>query len=389
MKVSTASENPLPITPEMLQHIAVLVNPAAANGRGAAFWSEIREQFQRSFPGRDTQVIVTESREHSIELGATLEADLIVSVSGDGTVHDILQGLMRRKRDERPVLAIVPIGSGNDIARGLGVPPKPAAAIVGLASGTVRTIDVGHVSFGGSNGGEDDGGGNGDEADGEADGDGNGEAGGDDNADDGNGADDNGVDGGEASRYFFNTLSFGVDAAIAIKTNDLRKSRQHRGFFLYAEAAVGTVVRDLHAHTYDVTIDGARRQRELLICAVQNGPYYGGGFKIAPQANWRDGLLDVCMCGRVSPLPKALFYLMRIARGRHEGLPAITTCRARTLGFDFREKIAVQCDGEMLVGLHYEVDVLSAAVDVLVPEAGVPAAPQAPTVPSPQPPAAQ
>lgn len=302
-----------------IEHITVLVNPAAANGNGHTEWLRLQPHFEEAFFNSRIDVIETVNREHATALGESLNTEMIISLSGDGAILDITQGLMRRPSDARPLLAVVPIGSGNDFAKALGVPMNPWLAISRLMRGQRSLIDIGNVN----------------------------------------------------GRYFLNTLSFGVDAVIADRTTELRKSTRRRGFMLYAQAAVGAIIKDLKAHHYKMMIDGEYLERDLLICAIQNGPYYGGGFKVAPRALLDDGLFNICMAGQTSA-PAALYYMTRIAQGTHEKLKIVETRKAARISLDFSAPIAAQCDGESLeaqvneVGdWHFDIELLPQTLEVV------------------------
>jgi YegS/Rv2252/BmrU family lipid kinase len=301
----------------------------ASRSNGEADWLALEERFHRSFPNASVEVISTQSPEHTVKLGEELQTDLIVSVSGDGTLHNITQGLMRRERTDRPALTVVPVGTGNDFARSAGIPLDPSQAVSAISTGVLRTIDIGRCN----------------------------------------------------DRYYLNTLSFGVDAAIGLRTAELAREQRRGGAILYALTAVRTVITELHPHSCRMHIDGqdagqdmARDiEKELLICAVQNGPYYGGGFMPAPDARLDDGLLDVCMIGRIS-IPKALYYLARMRQGSHQQLKAFTSLRARSLTIDFTTTIPCQCDGEPLDAQHFEIEVIPQALNILAPLAPLAAA---------------
>jgi len=302
-----------------VRHVTVIINPASSNGNGRKEWLRLQPHFEETFSGKHIQVIETESREHTTELGLTTDTELIISFSGDGAISDIAQGLMLRPYDQRPPLAVVPLGSGNDFAKALGVPMNPWLAISRLPRGQRSRIDIGRVN----------------------------------------------------DRYFLNTLSFGVDALIADRTHELRKSTRRRGFMLYAQAAVSSIVKDMKAHSYRMTVDGNYLERDLLICAIQNGPYYGGGFRVAPQALLDDGLLNICMAGETST-PVALYSLTRIARGTHESLKVVDTDKASRITLDFTSPIAAQCDGEKITGFrteegswHFDIELIPHALEVV------------------------
>jgi diacylglycerol kinase family enzyme len=333
-----------------IDSILVLVNPAAANNTGHRLWAQVTPRFEALFSSYNRKIVETRSAEHNVEVGATTDADLIISVSGDGTVHDIVQGIMQRPREERPALTMIPIGTGNDIARTLNIPLNPQRALEALSTGVVVPIDVGRCN----------------------------------------------------STFFLETLSFGIDAAIALKVVEMRKTIKSRGLLLYARAAISAILSELKPHHFTITVNaedvrgddnagdaagdaagdsagdaagggiaGGDTSSEtiddnLLICAIQNGPTYGGGFRIAPNANAGDGMLNVCMAANINRL-YALYALSLVAQGKHERLPIIRSLIARQMTVDLDQKVPAQCDGEPLHGTHFEIELLPGAIDVLVP----------------------
>jgi YegS/Rv2252/BmrU family lipid kinase len=304
---------------QSVDSILVLVNPASANDSGHDIWGHLIPRFEALFSSYAHKIVETQSREQNIELGAETDADLIIAVGGDGTAHDIVQGLMRRPRNERPAFTVVPIGSGNDFAKTLGIPASPRRALEVLSEGKRESIDVGCCN----------------------------------------------------GSIFLETLSFGIDAAIAHKTVEMRKRVSSRGILLYARAAVSAIIHELKAHDFIITTeDGTRLEKKLLICAIQNGQTYGGGFRITPRARAADGLLDICTALNASKL-YALYALALLSRGAHERLSIIETSTARRLTIDLARNIPAQFDGEFLEGTHFEIELLPRAVDVILPRATV------------------
>jgi YegS/Rv2252/BmrU family lipid kinase len=308
-----------------VESILVLVNPTAASHSGHHLWAHLIPRFQALFAGYEHRIVETRSAEHNVELGATADTDLIISVGGDGTVHDIAQGIMQRPRSERPMLTMFPIGSGNDFARSLGIPLNPRRALETLSLGVRATIDVGRCN----------------------------------------------------ETFFLETLSFGVDAAIALKTIEMRARSKNSGPFLYARAAISAILHELKAHHIVITAQDAETSEgggatdmtidaNMIICAIQNGPTYGEGFRIAPNAHLNDGILNICTATTMNRL-YALYALMLLARGRHEKLSFIRALTAQRLSINLDQEIPVQCDGEALHGTHFDVELLSGALDVLLP----------------------
>ncbi|MDR2108462.1 MAG: hypothetical protein LBP28_03250, partial [Coriobacteriales bacterium] len=213
------------MVPNAHSQISALVNPAAGSGRGARVLPLVKAALKASFPAAEIQVIATQSREHIFELGRSVKADLLLCVGGDGSVHDLAQTLISRPASQRPALAFIPVGSGNDYARTLGMPLEPLAALHALRDCQLVQVDVGKVN----------------------------------------------------DRYFLETLSFGADAAVALKTEEMRLTSKERGTRLYTRAAINTIIHDLVQHKAHCRIGEQSFECEFLIFAVQNGPTYGSG----------------------------------------------------------------------------------------------------------------
>ena len=299
---------------DSIKKILVLVNPSASDNSGRRIWDQLLPRFETLFSPYDYEILETQSSEHNIVLGATTSADLIISVSGDGTVHDIAQGILQRPRDDRPALTMLPVGSGNDFARTLGIPLNPQQALEAISTGRRKAMDVGCCN----------------------------------------------------EVFFLETLSFGIDAAIAIGTEEKRKTTRKRGLLLYASVAVPAIIKELCKHRFTFSVDGGRPKNEdFVIFAIQNGPTYGGGFRVAPKALADDGLLNACMATDTNRA-YALYALSLIAKGTHEKLSIVRTLTAQQLIIDLEEEVPVQSDGEALYGKHFEIKVFPKAIDVLV-----------------------
>jgi YegS/Rv2252/BmrU family lipid kinase len=296
--------------------ITVILNPAAANNQGKRSWAGTSAHFAELFSAYDCTMVETQSRAQTIELAATEKTDLIIAVGGDGTLHDIAQGLMQRPRAERPALTVVPIGSGNDYAKTLGLPSDPRHALEAISGGRRVAIDVGCCN----------------------------------------------------GSYFLETLSFGVDAAVALTTEEIRLNTKSRGFILYARTAIPLIIKELKSHHIRLITDtGETIEGNKLICAVQIGPTYGGGFIVAPGAVTDDGLLNICMGAEMS-IPNAFYHLALLSRGKHEKSAKFCTLTAHALTIDLDSEAPTQFDGERLTGTHFEIECIQRAIDVVVPQ---------------------
>ena len=303
----------------------VIANPAAHSGKGDA----AADFVERLLCTYDNATAGFEVYRTSAPLDATARADgaasfdTVVALGGDGVIHEVVQGLMRIDAPRRPRLALVPMGSGNDFARTLGATfNDPDAAIAQILGGEELPLDLGWVS----------------------------------------------ADGGDPT-YFVETLSFGLDAAIALDTTDRRaQGTSQEGAGLFATSGIRLLAEARRGWSYQATFDGTPTSGSTVIFAVQNGPTYGGGFRITPQADPTDGMLDVCLCTKVPGLPRALTLFGLARTGRHTRSSIIQIRRARSLSVSFDEKsVPCQVDGERLEGSSFEVGVSPAALRVIVP----------------------
>jgi YegS/Rv2252/BmrU family lipid kinase len=253
-------------------------------------------------------------------------AEIIVSVGGDGTAHEVVNGLMQAARDRgdaaRPVgaLGLIPIGTGNDYAWRLGLPlnaPDEAARL--LLAGERRLVDLGEVAD-------------------------------------------------EAGRreIFHNHLGAGFEAATAIES---LKIQRFRGLMLYLAALMKVIPRYTHPVTVTVRYNGTEQTAPMLLVSVANGGRTGGGFKIAPEARLDDGQLDVII-GRSPNIPTTLYLLPHFMRGTHVGLSRyVTIDRAPRFTIEAPAGIPVHLDGEIFRedARRLEVVVLPQRLEVIAP----------------------
>ncbi|MGN0076951.1 MAG: diacylglycerol/lipid kinase family protein [Parafannyhessea sp.] len=307
----------------------LIANPAAHSGRGAEaaeYVSRLLAHFPSATAGFSSCLTTAPGDGKTLASNAA-GFDTVIALGGDGVIHEVANGLMSVEKDARPALAIVPVGSGNDFARTLGMAANdPDRAIAQLLAGTPLPLDLGHVSS------------------------------------------DSG-----ASCHYVQTLSFGLDAAIALDTTDRRAANTRQsgaGLFATSGIKLFSRVRGRSAGwPSTVSIDGGRPlSLNTLIFAVQNGPTYGGGFRICPAASPFDGHLDVCYNVGVPALPHllALFALARTGRHVRSGVVRVGTLSRLVVDFG-QETPPCQVDGERLVGSRFEVCVVPSALSVIVP----------------------
>ena len=309
----------------------VIANPAAQSGRGLEGAHEVERVLKAGeMPVSSWEMHLTSRRGEAAEIVTQSGTyDTVLVLGGDGVIHEAVNGLMRVDDTARPRLGVLPLGSGNDFARTLGIAArnKPADALRELMGrGAERTFDLGFVSS----------------------------------------------DVEPSGTWFMQTLSFGLDAAIALGSMETRKGTGAHGTRLF-----GTLGLDVFAHNrdpfpYAATLweqEGAAPVElagEEVVFAVQVGPTYGGGFRICPKASPTDGLLDLCRSLCVPSVPHTLALFTRARLGLHAGSPVLEfrTVLRMELAFTQQEP-PCQADGEALHGMRYEIKSVPKALRVI------------------------
>jgi YegS/Rv2252/BmrU family lipid kinase len=287
----------------------LLVNPSAGKGRALKRLPEIGAELdRRRMPYR---LVMTRSIDHGCEEAAAAGArgEVPVVVSGDGLIGKVGGALA----GSGTPLGVIPGGRGNDLARVVGIPIEPAAAIAVLAAGNRRRIDVG-------------------EANGER---------------------------------FLCIASCGFDSdanRIANETTIVS------GAPVYAYAAIKALLQWRPA-SFTVTVDGAATTVRGYSVAVANSQAYGGGMFVAPEARLDDGLLDVVITGD-APKRRFLTGLPQVFKGTHVERDDVTTLRGRVVEVAADRPFDVYADGDVLTGLPMRVGLLEGALELIAPAAG-------------------
>jgi diacylglycerol kinase (ATP) len=293
----------------------VIVNPTAGGGRAARLLPWLRELLAVR---DDVELFVTRRPGDAERRAAESEGgtDRVVAVGGDGTVQEVVNGLLSGGVATAE-LGIVPVGTGNDLARSLGLPRDPGAAWRVAMGRSSRPTDVARAR---------------------------------------NGA-------GEA-RWFASAGGIGFDAQVAAAMATRRGWQASRAGYLLSTLAE---LRRFENRPVRISIDGEEIRRDVLLVAIANGAYYGGGMRIAPAAQPDDGVLDVCVVGDVSRLT-ALRELPNLYRGTHIRHPAVSTHTATTIEIDGTSATRVHLDGEPFGTLPLAVQLVPAALAVAAPQ---------------------
>ena len=297
-------------------------------------------------------MVLTEGPGHAEQVSAQAQGyGTVVALGGDGIIHETANGLLRLPECARPTLGVVPVGSGNDYARTLGMSARSVdEAVRQLAGAHPRPFDVGRCN----------------------------------------------------GRRFVETLSFGLDAAIALDTVERRRVTGKTGTALYLESGLDQLLHHRDEHRFAATLaatppadagqvgegPGFERTPEgaaaaqgaacakagtrtvdgpSYLFAVQIGPTYGGGFRICPQARTDDGLLDLCVARPPLSALRAVFLFLLAKNAWHTRFKQLEFYQTRSLRLSFDGPLPVQMDGEPFQAPEYDIACVPHALNVLVP----------------------
>jgi YegS/Rv2252/BmrU family lipid kinase len=281
------------------QKIVFIANPEAGKGREGRQKRRVRADVESA--GVAGVWIETEAPDHGIALAeksARDGASLVVAVGGDGTVNEVVGGLMRVPAEERPLLGVIPAGTGCDYARVLGLRRwdiADAAAV--LRDGKVRRLDAGEVN----------------------------------------------------GRFFANGVGLGFDGEVAA---DASRLRLIRGFPAYL-TAVFRVLRTWKNFRLTLEVDGEVLDGLAILAAVTIGPASGGGFYLTPDAKPDDGLFDICSLGDFGKL-EALRHLPKALNGSHVRLAKTTIRRGRSVTLRADRPLTAHVDGNVFTGVAHD-----------------------------------
>lgn len=332
---------------EHTRRVVVVLNPKSGRGEGSRRRPELErlleQEARRLTPASaEWEIVETTGPASGADLAceaASSGADVVAGAGGDGTLHEIGNGLMRfsaanmpgrpaaetsgvaieetnpsPKLLRLPRLGVIPVGTGNDFSRALGIGTDLSLAVRTLFHGAPRALDLGKAQ----------------------------------------------------DRYFLNVAGCGFDAAVADRIN--RGFGFLRGRTAYLAAVVETLIR-YRAAPLRLTIDGKTHEMRAMLCSVANATSYGGGMKIAPDAKIDDGLFDLCILREAGRI-EFLSAFPRVFRGTHVTHPKVTMLRARIVKIESESPLPILMDGEIVGTTPVEFTLLPHVLEVMTPTAG-------------------
>jgi YegS/Rv2252/BmrU family lipid kinase len=298
----------------------LIFNPHADRGRSSGLEKDVQHILEK-YPGAEWST--TEYAHHAIELAeqaANDGFDIVVAIGGDGTVHEVVNGLMRVPEDQRPVLGSVPIGSGNDFSSNVGAPQEIEEALEQVFNGKIKRIDIGQIT-----------------------------------------------DGSGRSEFWNNTLGIGFDAAVTVISYQISRLQ---GFTMYLWAVIKTIVLHHHAPMMKIVTDEEEINQNILMFVACNGPREGGGFYVAPDAVLDDGLFHYAMIKNVS---RAMMFRLipEVMNGTHGRFKQVRMGQFREMELTSDEPVTIHMDGEVFAGFdssvtNLKLKILPNALQVIV-----------------------
>jgi len=232
----------------------------------------------------------------------------IVVLAGDGTLNEVINGIYGMN----VAVGVIPGGSGNDFIRIINPHTDIDEIIFDNIFGDITEVDVATCN----------------------------------------------------DRKFINIASVGLDAEIAAGTESMKK------YFSGSKAYLASVIKTLFTYKgqkMNINIDGTEIEKEVLLSAIANGKYYGGGIMPAPDANIHDQLLDICIVNRF-PLLKEFILLPRYLKGKHKGLKGVTFTRGKRIEITSPKQMTVNFDGEVFKDDRVVFQLLDQPIKVIVPK---------------------
>jgi len=292
-----------------MNNIHFIINPQAKNGYSMKVWEKVeKELISKHLP---YHAALTKYRGHAVEMVKSIhrnlapkETALIVAIGGDGTIHEVINGA---SQVENVMIGFIPAGSGNDFRRGYGIPKDPLTALQFILEQVKEPpllVDVGEIEN---------------------------------------------CNGKKTS--FINNMGVGFDALITKEANSSRLkgmlNRFHLGSLVYAYF----VMKELFSFKCSdvlVSIDGESiSYKNVWFVTVSNQPFYGGGMKISPRANVRDGLLNVTIVHNLSKL-KFLLVFITVFWGGHTKFKEVEEMVGRQISIQTNAPFYAHADGEYI-----------------------------------------
>jgi len=293
-----------------------IVNPVAGNGIALKMTNTIHKLFNElklKYQDISYEIVYTKEEGHATEIArkySSMDTYRIYAVGGDGTLNEVLNGMIGSDSS----LGCIPGGSGNDFVKSIVAKFDRRRILMNTVLGTEEEIDVASVD----------------------------------------------------GRYFINIASMGFDASVVNNVEKFKSKSYLPNKFAYLASVLDTA-KDFRNLNLRMVVDQKEIQTEAFMVAIANGKYYGGGIKIAPDADFRDGLLDVILVRDITRA-KIIKFLPKAVPGKHMDLEEVTLMRAKTIDLYSDEPVFLNIDGELEARREAHFRLEDAKVKFIIPK---------------------
>lgn len=292
-----------------MKHIFI-INPKAGKEKSLELIPFIEEYFKDK--AEEFAIRVTEHPGHATELAkeySSMGKCRIYSVGGDGTVNEIVNGIVGTEAS----LGVIPTGSGNDFIRSVHSTFDIKDMIISTINGEEKSIDLARAN----------------------------------------------------DKYFINISSIGFDAEVVFNADKFKKMRGITGSMAYVISIVYTIFIKKVCNI-KIDIDGKKMKLKVILAAIANGKYYGGGILPTPDAKVDDGLFDICMVSDLSRI-KMLGLFPKYMKGQHAQLKQVSFYKGKKIYIESEADLCLNIDGEILTAQTINFEIFEKAIKVVFP----------------------
>jgi len=305
----------------MAKRYLVILNPTAGHGNGLRVFPEIQRLMEAS--GLDFTMVQSNQPGNTIPLakqGALDGYDVIVAAGGDGTVNEVVNGMLQARGvgQTHPTLGVLAAGRGNDFAGSASIPETMEDGVRALVDDQRKRVDIGRVT----------------------------------------------AEKCPQGRYFANCVGVGFDTIVGLQ---VAKMPRWGGYYSYLVAVLKTAFLDNTQPLAKITLDDEIVTQRSLMISIMNGVRLGGGFYTAPDSKMDDGLLDLCVV-KSAPTRRVLALLPHFLKGTQASQPEVRMLRSRTVKIESQDgALMTQTDGEVIStgGREVQVELLPGEIEIV------------------------
>jgi diacylglycerol kinase (ATP) len=296
--------------------LGVIVNPVSGSGKGLKVWKQVAGYLTKASISYNIKFTIETGHASKIfdEYLKQTDIEKILVVGGDGTISEAIQNVINTNRTIS--IGYIPAGTGNDLAKSLGISLHPLAALKQFLNGTEKMLDIGMVG----------------------------------------------------ERLFINSFGVGFDGAVvkAMQQNKLKKRLNHLklGSLSYL-FSIMSVLRSYQPLNISLYVDSHEYQlKNVWMIVVANQPYYGGGMKICPDACDNDGIFEICVIHELTRW-QIIRYIPMIYKGTHVTLPYVKVIRGRQVTIHSAQPMNAQADGEIKEYINEEISSMREKISII------------------------